>query len=411
MESGQGHAFLVGANYAISRWVESPASKARIAHLVSGFRDSYGQRNSMLLSRMPMFWYNNNEPDWWPNNTEFADQWKTMANNTDPSTSRGLAFWADVCASYCVRRHDDDSEFMELDFTVVDQGKAHNNGRCSCYAYQDSDLRSAHANKTSHVPPDDSRALEFLSRHLKIGPNQPNNTHVYTMKRDVGIGLFVPELQSTIYHRKLWEEHIDADLGTLMNIADTSRAYRSNIVTFYSIKTKTICLSRCAIDAVSRQVAIKTVRFHSVDHSCFCFDNSLFQWGFDPIWNRDPGSVAEWYDVEYCEFVRPDEVRDRSRTTHACPETSPHSTQRLLTQTACSTDERLCGPRTAHCPRPRAIAKARPWAGVLLFHLGRFSSHTTMGKVRHLLMSYAAKSARPPSNVRTHTCFQKASSI
>ena len=313
IESGQGHVYMHGKNFEISRWIESPASKAKIAHLVSGFRDSYGNRNSMLLSQIPLYWYNDVAPSWWPTEQVYANQWKTMANNSDPATTSGLAFWADVCASYCVRRHLDDSEFMELDFTVGN-GDAHNNGRCSCYAYKDSDPASVHANKTSHVAPDDLRALEFLRRHIKIDPSLPNNTHVFAMKRDIGTGLFIPELQSTVYHRLLWEKHIDINVGTLLNIADAGNTRRSEIVTFYSVTTHNVCLSRCAIDAVRREVNLKTVRFHSVDQSCFCFDTSLFQWAFDShtatdsesLWERDDGSVARWYEVDYCEFVRPE---------------------------------------------------------------------------------------------------------
>ena len=159
-----------------------------------------------------------------------------------------------------------------------------------------------------------AQALEFLHRHVKIDPSQPNNTHVFAMKRDIGNGLFIPELQSTLYHRRMWEEHIDIDVGTLMNIADAGNTKRSEIATFYSITTHKACLSRCAIDAVVRTVSLKSVRFHSVDQSCFCFDTSLFQWEFDghpqdateSLWQRDEGSVAEFYEVEYCEFVRGD---------------------------------------------------------------------------------------------------------
>ena len=317
-ESGQGHVYLQGADYLVSRWVESEASKAKVAHLVSGFRDEYGNRNAMRLSQTPLFWYNDVQPAWWPADPQYADQWKTMANNSDPSTSAGLAFWADVCASYCVRRHHDDAEFLELDFTVADQSVPHNNGQCSCYAYRDTGSSSSHANRTSHVAPDDLKALEFLHRHVKIHPSQPNNTHLFAMKRDEGVGLFIPELQSTLYHRKMWEEHIDADVGALINIATSPiPSQRSNIVTFYTISTLNSCLSRCSIDAVERITALKTVRFNPVDQSCFCFDTSLFQWVFDgyptdstqSIWNRDEGSAAEWYEVEYCEFVRPDTVR------------------------------------------------------------------------------------------------------
>ena len=171
IESGQGHLYLYGEGYRISRWVESTATKAKIAHLVSGYRDSHGDRNSMRLSAIPLYWWSNTRPSWWPtSNPATIDQWRFMANNSDPTTERGLAFWADVCSSYCVRRHNDDAEFMELDFTVVGN-QSHESGRCTCYAYQDTDRTSVHANVSSHVAPDDIRVrLAPLRRAACVSP-------------------------------------------------------------------------------------------------------------------------------------------------------------------------------------------------------------------------------------------------
>ena len=156
--------------------------------------------------------------------------------------------------------------------------------------------------------------MEFLSQHIKIDASQPNNTHVYAMKRHPGTGLFVPELQSTVYHRKLFNDQIDIGVGTLMNINVPGGQHFSEIATFYAITTRDACISRCAVDAVERTIALKTVRFHSVDQSCFCFETSFFEWRFDgypsdqvdSLWVRDTGSVAQWFETEYCEFIRPD---------------------------------------------------------------------------------------------------------
>ena len=117
----------------------------------------------MRLSATPLYWYNDNRPGWWPTGDPATEnQWRFMANHSDPTTERGLTFWADVCASYCVRRHDDESEFMELDFTVLGN-RSYENGQCTCYAYQDTELASSHANRSSHVAPDDIRVC-FASR-------------------------------------------------------------------------------------------------------------------------------------------------------------------------------------------------------------------------------------------------------
>jgi hypothetical protein len=172
-----------------------------------------------------------------------------------------------------------------------------------------------------------TQTIEFLHRHLKIDPSQPNNTHVYAMKRDPGIGLFVPELQSTLYYRKLFEDQIDISTGTLANIDDPTNQFRSGIATFYAISTINGCLSRCAIDAVQRTVALKSVRFNAVDQSCFCFDTSFFQWradGYpttdvDSLWIRDTGSASQWFETEYCEFVRADTVRAHTQSNPKPP--------------------------------------------------------------------------------------------
>ena len=153
----QGHAWVTGSGGLVSRFVESHAAKASIAHLVSGYRDN-GARSSMMLGTTPLYYFKDEEPDWWPSSLDTS--WTTYPNNTNPKTSIGLEFWADVCASWCVRRFDDESEFFDIDFTVVYDTA--NTGRCSCYAYQDTDPNSPHANVNSHAAPDDIR-VRFLS--------------------------------------------------------------------------------------------------------------------------------------------------------------------------------------------------------------------------------------------------------
>jgi hypothetical protein len=124
---------------------------------------------------------------------------------------------------------------------------------------------------------------------------------VYAMKRDQGRGLFVPELQSTVFHLKLWEKHIDIGVGTLQNMPEVG------MTEFSLIRTLDRCLSRCARDAVEREVALETVRFDSSDDSCRCFEADLFHFDYDTEWVRDETSVAEWHRTAYCEFTRPDE--------------------------------------------------------------------------------------------------------
>jgi len=158
--------------------------------------------------------------------------------------------------------------------------------------------------------------MEFLNEFYKIPANQPNDTHVYAMKKDVGNGLWIPRLQSTLYYSKLWQTEIDAPQGSM----DNAPALAGKAHGVSSLKA---CLERCADDAVSAVRALRTVRFDPTDESCRCFDDSLFQWKFDSVndtdnqlWTRDGDSTAEWYEVKFCEFVRPDTVRIATRTSH-----------------------------------------------------------------------------------------------
>ena len=158
METGQGHIYLEGKDDDIERFVEAPAAKAKIAHLVSGFRDSaredgINSMNHMHLGSVPLIYFNNSAPSWWP--ASFGDSWKVLPNNTNPETTIGRQFWADVCASYIVANFDDEAEFLEIDFTVSP-------GLCSAYAY--SDPNAPADTRHSHAAPDDVRAYRDRTR-------------------------------------------------------------------------------------------------------------------------------------------------------------------------------------------------------------------------------------------------------
>jgi hypothetical protein len=319
-ETGQGHVYLTGQDGEIERYVESEAAEASVAHLVSGYRDTERSRNTMLLGEVPLYWTNNTQPSWWPSATD--TRWMRLPNNTDPTTHDGLDFWADVCASFCVRRFDDDAEFVELDMTTTHavDGK----GTCACYAYQDTNLQSSHANKTSHAAPDDLRALEFLHRHKKIPDGENNHTHVFAMKKATGHGLWIPELQSTLYHARMFEAGIDVRTEvTLQALDDATRVDNgqgSNWAVLYSISSAERCLSECAKEAVGHRRALKTVRFNAIAQNCYCFESSLFGWAFDAplanastgleasFWERDQADdPSDWFEVKFCEHTRPDE--------------------------------------------------------------------------------------------------------
>ena len=122
----------------------------------AGDRASSEAKGTRSMGDTPLHYFGNEAPAWWTNAGDTS--YLTYANNTSPSTTAGLGFWADVCASFCVRVYgegNDEAEFMELDFTV--RTAVANHGKCSCYVYRDTAAGSTHANYSSHVPPDDVR--------------------------------------------------------------------------------------------------------------------------------------------------------------------------------------------------------------------------------------------------------------
>ena len=196
MEAGQGHVYLEGKNDEIERFVEAPAAKAKIAHLVSGFRDSAREdgvksMNHMFIGSVPLIYFNNVAPAWWP--SSFGNSWNTLPNNTNPETTIGRQFWADVCASWIVTSFDDEAEFMELDFTVSP-------ALCSAYAY--SDPTAPDDTRHSHSAPDDVRALDVLHFHHKIEDSN-NLTMFFAMQKSLGKSRFIGAVQSTLYYEKL----------------------------------------------------------------------------------------------------------------------------------------------------------------------------------------------------------------
>ena len=162
-EDGQGHAWVTGHDGTVSRFVESEACKARFAHLVSGYRDDTGSRSSMLLGSTPLHYFHDQQPAWWPA-TNTGDAWRRYANNTSPLTQAGLGFWADVCASWCVRRFDDESEFMSVDLDLR-HGVA-NWGDCACFAYRNVDAAASDVNVSSHAAPDDHRVRATATQQM-----------------------------------------------------------------------------------------------------------------------------------------------------------------------------------------------------------------------------------------------------
>ena len=226
--------------------------------------------------------------------------------------------------------------------------------------------------------------MEFLHEFHKIPANQPNGTHVYAMKKSIGQGLWIPRLQSTLYYQRMWQAEIDAQQGVL----DGAPALAGVGHLFYDVSSLTACFERCADEAVAAVRPIRTVRYDARDQICRCFDVSLFAWTFDSIddsanalWYTSRGSTVEWYDVKFCEFVRPDTVRALTRTLHTRPRfvLTPRGLSLFVRSTAAPSS----GPRASSSPgRPTAGARARPRAPATSSSPTRCCSPTPTAKVR-----------------------------
>ena len=293
----QGRCFLPDAS--LSRYVESPALRSRTAHLVSGYVEGSGPQ---LLSRHALSYYANAPPDWWPVTNPEDLSWRTMANNTNPHTEAGLVFWRDVCASTCTRLHFDHeaARYVALNFDPV----VALHGRCSCYAGGLNESVSA---------PTDTEALEFLRDHFgaRLPANQTNTVQVFALDATLFESLFVPEVQGTLYYEPMWTDHVDFD-GVLATAPVTINS------TSFALATRDECLAKCAVDAVARAAALRSVRFAATPKSvgtvdafwCQCFEDRLLLPEHSAAWKRLPDFPAdtsvhvEFFDVRLCQFVR-----------------------------------------------------------------------------------------------------------
>ena len=109
-----------------------------------------------------------------------------------------IAFWRDICASLCFRRHDDDVEMMEVDLRPGlfegDQTDMRPS-KCTCYAYDDLAKLNATGEATaepevSHEAPNDVAMARFLSTAKLV-----NN---YVGTDDVDRGPAVPPLHQHV---------------------------------------------------------------------------------------------------------------------------------------------------------------------------------------------------------------------
>ena len=209
---GPGHLWINGQGDSVLRYVDSPAHRAQTAHLMAGYRQDPARVAALVLSTHALDAYMGHKPHWWPSTG--ITGYERMPNSVGGLPA--IAFWRDVCASHCLRHHDDDVEMVEVDLR---QGlfEGFNTdtvpSTCVCYAYKDLSNTSAAATAApSHEAPNDLAMAVFLktatlvNNYVGIGVHDlglryRQFVNLYAVHRDPWDSLFVAAEQSTVFYK------------------------------------------------------------------------------------------------------------------------------------------------------------------------------------------------------------------
>ena len=275
----KGHLWIKGKNNGIIRYVESPASNAHAAHLVSGWKQDDVAAQAMLLGNYDLPAYMGHKPHFW---LSAMPGWQNMPDSV--AGEPAIAFWRDICASLCFRHHDDDVEMMQVDLRpgLYEGYQTHvRTSRCACYAYDDlAKLNHTDAEpEISHEAPNDLAMVRFLStaklvnnyvgRHaVDSGLRYRRFINTYAVHRDAWDEFFVVEEQSTVFYKLALEPgyHFDdPDLGAGL-------AYK----TASNVPEIGACMRECAMDYEHR-MNFATMVFVEDDTNtnCYCIAEDL----------------------------------------------------------------------------------------------------------------------------------------
>ena len=310
-----GAVWVVGQGNKVGRYIHSDACAAQIAHLVAGWKQDRTAAAAMLLSSNPLTAYMGHQPWWWSVLSHGSDY-----NARLPDAAQGpaaIAFWRDVCASLCHRKHDDDVEVIEVDLRrgLSRGGEADGLSTCDCYAYDDlGKLGVPNAASTpSHAAPNDILMAQFLKTAslvenyesetpgVDFGLRYRQYVNTYAVHRDDWSELFVDTQQSTVFYAKALESGYGPAYDALQ--ADAG-LYVGPVI----VADLNACLRECALHgggggaaALEARMNAASMVFTSRDGSCWC---STTNW-LDPA--RD-GDLAHFpghreltvYRIKFC---------------------------------------------------------------------------------------------------------------
>ena len=279
----KGYLWIKGKDDGVIRYVDAPAYSAHAAHMASGWQQDHHKAASMLLGSYDLPAYMGHKPHFW---TSAAPGWEAMPDSI--AGEPAIAFWRDICASMCFRRHDDDVEMMQVDLRpgLYEGYRTHvRPSRCDCYAYDDLAKLNATGDATaepevSHEAPNDLAMARFLSTATLVnnyvgtvpgvdeGLRYRRFLNTYAVHRDAWDDFFVVEEQSTVFHKLALEPgyHFDdPDLGAGL-------AYK----TASNVPEIGACMRECAMDYEHRMNFATMVFVEGEPNTnCYCIAEDL----------------------------------------------------------------------------------------------------------------------------------------
>ena len=283
----------------IERYVKSPASAMRVAHLVAGWTMG-AEAGGWLLGAYALRATMGGAPHWW--NAALYGPFEASSSAL-PNVTQDVDFWRDVCATQCGRAHDDEVEYALVDLRnglYYGDDVAHPS-RCECYA-----AGTAHG-VASHVAPSDANVLTFLGAggatlvNNYVGAGGARNdaglryrqyVNLYAVHRKAWEGYFVVPLQSTVYYARVFEAgYVPKDANVDFEIYKTSAG----------VAHRDACLTECAGDA---QAPLgRTMLFDPATQACQCGSRRALDLAFDELFHYDPASTVEIYAIQFCRGV------------------------------------------------------------------------------------------------------------
>ena len=325
-----GRLWIAGKDGNVGRYVRSDANRARVAHLIAGWKQDASAAGAgagaaavaaaRLSTNDLATAYMGHKPHWWTFGSHGYSVLPDAIGGLD-----AIPFWRDVCASLCIRRHGDDVELVEVDLrNGLFEGHRSNvaPSTCDCYAHvdtTDTSTAAAHHRTPSQAAPNDFAVLRFLETaslvdHY-IGTDEHDNglhyrkfVNLYAVQRHEWASHFVDTQQSSVFYARALEpgyilvnEAVGADMGNIY-------VYKAG-----GVATREACLRECALhggsddpDILRKRQAVKTMVHQRSMGACICTTTDWLDPQYDDLLEHDLDDAddpPEVYRVQFCAGV------------------------------------------------------------------------------------------------------------